>query len=178
MAQLSNKMEVLNAILKRRSIRKFKKDNIPKEVLEKLKEALVWAPSAGNLQARKFYFIFNKKIKEELARAALNQKFLVKAPLVIVGCCDLEKISWYGERGKNLYAICDVAVAIENLMLLATSEGLGSCWVGAFDEKRVSEILQLPKNERPIVILPLGFPAEDPKAPEREKVEKLIKEIP
>ena len=172
-----NKMEVFEAILKRRSIRKFKKDEILKDVLEKLKKALIWAPSAGNLQARKFYFVFDEKIKKELAMAALNQNFLAQAPLVIVGCCDLEKISWYGERGRDLYTICDVAVAIENLMLLAKSEGLGSCWVGAFDEKRVSEILKLPKNERPIVILPVGFPAENPEPPEREKDEKLIKEI-
>lgn len=170
-------MEVREAILKRRSIRKFKKQEIPKEVLEKLKEALIWAPSAGNLQARKFYFVFNEKIKKKLAKAALNQNFIAEAPLVIVGCCDLEKISWYGERGKNLYTICDVSAAVENLMLLATEEGLGTCWVGAFDESKVSQILDLPKNLRPIVIVPIGYPAEIPSPPEREPKEKLIKEI-
>jgi nitroreductase len=142
-----------------------------------MKEALIWAPSAGNLQARKFYFVFNEEIKKKLAKAALNQNFIAKAPLVIVGCCDLEKISWYAERGKNLYTICDVSAAIENLMLVATSEGLGTCWVGAFDESEVSKILNLPKNERPIVIVPVGFPKEVPSPPEREPIENLIKEI-
>jgi nitroreductase len=170
-------MEVFEAILKRRSIRDFEKKEIPKEKIEKLKEALIWAPSAGNLQARKFYFVFNEETKKKLAKAALNQNFIAKAPLVIVGCCDLEKISWYGERGKNLYTICDVSVAIENLILTATSEGLGTCWVGAFDEKEVSEILNLPKNERPIVIVPVGFPKEIPSLPEREPKENLIREI-
>lgn len=171
------KMDILETILKRRSVRKFKKNLVPKEIIEKLKDALIWAPSAGNLQARKFYFVFNEEKKKELARAALNQDFIAQAPLVIVGCCDLEKISWYGERGKNLYAICDVSVAIENLMLLATEEGLGTCWVGAFNEEEVSKILNLPKKERPIVILPVGFPAEIPSPPEREPKEKSIKEI-
>jgi nitroreductase len=170
-------MEVFEAILKRRSIRDFEKKEIPKEKIEKLKEALIWAPSAGNLQARKFYFVFNEEIKKKLAKAALNQNFITKAPLVIVGCCDLEKISWYGERGKNLYTICDVSAAIENLLLMATAETLGACWVGAFDEKEVSKILNLPKNERPIVIVPIGFPKEIPSPPEREPIENLIKEI-
>jgi nitroreductase len=170
-------MEVFEAILKRRSVRDFEKREIPKEKIEKLKTALIWAPSAGNLQARKFYFVFNEQIKKKLAKAALNQNFIAKAPLVIVGCCDLEKISWYGERGKNLYTICDVSAAIENLMLVATSEGLGTCWVGAFDEKEVSKILNLPKNERPIAIVPVGFPKEVPSPPERELKENLIKEI-
>jgi nitroreductase len=170
-------MDVFEAILKRRSVRNFEKREIPKEKIEKLKEALIWAPSAGNLQARKFYFVFNEEIKKKLAKAALNQNFIAKAPLVIVGCCDLEKISWYGERGKNLYTICDVSAAIENLLLMATAEGLGACWVGAFDESEVSKILNLPKNERPIVIVPIGFSKEIPSLPEREEKEKLIEEI-
>jgi nitroreductase len=62
-------------------------------------------------------------------------------------------------------------------MLVATSEGLGTCWVGAFDEKEVSKILNLPKNERPIVIIPIGFPKEFPSPPEREPKENLIREI-
>ena len=168
-------MRVFDAILKRRSIRKFKKNKIPKEIIEKLKQALIWAPSAGNFQARKFYFVFNEEKKKELAKAAFGQDFIAQAPLVVVGCCDLEKILWYGERGKNLYTICDVSAAIENFLLLATSEGLGTCWVGAFNEQKVSKILNLPKNERPIVIVPVGFPAENPIPPERDK--EQIKEI-
>lgn len=170
-------MEVFEAILKRRSIRKFKKDPIPKETIEKLKEALIWAPSAGNLQARKFYFIFNEEKKKQISEAAFGQSFIAKAPLVIVGCGDLEKISWYGERGKNLYIICDVSAAIENLLLLAINEGLGTCWVGAFDEKKISQILNLPRNEKPIVIVPVGYPDEKPNPPKRKSKEELIKEI-
>jgi len=172
-----NKMDVIEVILKRRSVRKFKEKEVPKEKIEKLKEALIWAPSAGNLQARKFYFVFDKETNKKLAKAALNQNFIAEAPLVVVGCCDLKKISWYGERGRNLYTICDVSAAIENLLLVATSEGLGTCWVGAFDESEVSKILNLSKNEKPIVIVPVGFPKEVPSPPKREPKENLMKEI-
>ena len=160
-------MNILEVIKNRRGIREFQKKEIPEKIIDELIEALIWAPSAGNLQSRKFYFVFNQKIKEKLAVAASGQDFIAQAPLVIVGCTD-EKIAWhYGERGKNLYSICDVACSIQNLMLLAHSEGLGTCWVGAFDEKGVSKILNLPKNLRPIVIIPVGYPAEKPEVPPR-----------
>lgn len=137
-------------------------------------EAIIWAPSAGNLQSRKFYFVFNQRIKEKLAEAAFGQSFIAQAPLVIVGCTD-EKVSLrYGERGKNLYSICDVAMSIQNLMLLAQNLGLGTCPVGAFDEKEVSKILNIPKSLRPIIIVPVGYPAEKPVAPPRVSKEKAV----
>jgi len=158
---------ILEIIKERRSIRKFQKKEIPEEIIDKLIEAIIWAPSAGNLQSRKFYFVFDAKIKEKLVEAALGQDFIVQAPLVVVGCTN-DEIAWrYGERGKNLYSICDVAASIQNMMLLAHKEGLGTCWVGAFDENVVIKILNLPKNLRPIAIIPVGYPAEKPSAPPR-----------
>jgi len=159
-------MSILEIIKNRRSIRKFQKKEIPEEIIDKLIEALIWAPSAGNLQSRKFYFVFNQEIKEKLAEAA-GQDFISETPLVVVGCAD-EKISLrYGERGKSLCSICDVSASIENMMLLAYERGLGSVWVGAFNGKKVSKILNLPKNLRPIVIVPMGYPTERPSAPPR-----------
>lgn len=170
-------MRVLELIKKRRSIRSYKPDQIPEKVIDELVEALIWAPSAGNLQSRKFYFIFNEKIKKYLAEAALGQNFITNTPLVVVGCTD-DKIAWrYGERGKNLYSICDVAASIQNMMLAAEEEELGSCWIGAFDEEEVAKILNLPKNLRPIVIVPVGYPAEKPLPPGRVSKSQAIKEI-
>jgi len=167
-------MAILKTIKERRSIREFQKKEIPKKIIEKLIEALIWAPSAGNLQSRKFYFVFNQEIKEKLAVAALGQDFIAQAPLVVVGCTD-EKISWrYAERGKNLYSICDVSASIQNMMLLAHEEGLGTCWVGAFDEKEVSKILNLPENLHPIAIIPVGYPAEKPSPPPRFSKQEAI----
>jgi len=160
-------MEISEIIKNRRSIRKFQEKEIPEKIIDKLVEALIWAPSAGNLQSRKFYFVFNQKIKEKLAVAALGQDFIAQAPLIIVGCCDGKITLRYGERGKNLYSICDVSASIENLMLLATELGLGTVWAGAFNEKEVSKILNLPENLRPIAIIPVGYPDEKPEAPPR-----------
>jgi len=168
-------MNLLNIIKNRRSIREFQKKEIPEEIVDKLIEALIWAPSAGNLQSRKFYFVFNQKIKEDLAEAALGQDFITQAPLVIVGCTN-DEITWrYGERGKNLYSICDVAMSVQNLILLAHDEGLGTCPVGAFDENRVSEILNIPENLHPILIVPIGYPAEKPETPPRVSKAEAVK---
>ena len=105
-------MEVFEAVKTRRSVMEFQKKAIPEGIVDKLIEALIWAPSDGNLQSRKFYFVFNEKIKKDLAEAALGQDFITNAPLVVVGCTD-DKIAWrYGERGKNLYSICDVSASI------------------------------------------------------------------
>ena len=167
-------MELLEIIKNRRSIRGFQKKEIPEEIIEKLIEVLIWAPSAGNLQSRKFYFVFDQKTKEGLVKFASGQSFIAQAPLVIVGCTD-EKIGLrYGERGKSLFSICDVSASIQNLMLLAHAEGLGTCWIGSFDEGEVSKILSLPENLRPIVILPIGYPAEEPSAPPRVSKKEAV----
>jgi len=167
-------MSVLETIKERRSIRKFQAKEIPEEIIDKLVEALIWAPSAGNLQSRKFYFVFDKKIKKDLVQTALDQSFIAEAPLVIVGCTN-DEIEWrYGERGKKLYSICDVAMAIQNMMLLAQDLGLGSCPVGAFDEDKASEILNISRNLHPILIVPIGYPAERPGAPPRVSKEEAV----
>src|SRR4030042_5471283 len=171
-------MNILEIIKKRRSNRKFLSKPIPEKIINELVEALIWAPSAGNLQSRKFYFIFNQKIKNELAKASRDQwSFIAKAPLVIVGCADYKIAEYYGEKGKNLFSICDVALSIQNLMLLAYSEGLGSVWVGAFDEKEVSRILSLPEKLRPIALIPVGYPAEKPETPLRKSKKEAITTI-
>jgi len=170
-------MTILDAVRERRSIREFLSKQIPDTVLEDLKEALIWAPSAGNLQARKFYFVFDKKIKERLAMAALNQSFIAKAPLSIVACTDSQIRLHYRERGVNLYAIQDVAASIMGMMLVAHEAGLGSVWIGAFDEIEAARILNVPNNLRPVAIVPVGYPASIPSAPPRVSKEYAIIEI-
>jgi nitroreductase len=170
-------MNILDAVKKRRSIRKFLSREIPETIINTLKEALIWAPSAGNLQARKFYFIFEKKIKAKLASAALNQTFIAKAPLVIVACTDSQIRIHYGERGANLYTIQDVSASIMAMMLVAHEESLGSVWVGAFHEEEVAKILGLPDNLRAVAIIPIGYPSSVPPAPQRVSKEYAIETI-
>jgi nitroreductase len=175
---LAETMGVLNTIKNRRSIREFADQQISPEDVEVLIEAIRWAPSAGNLQSRKFYFVFNNEVRKKLARAAGNpdlparmktlvkiamgRHFVSKAPLVVVACLDRTISARYGERGVSLYGIQDVAASIMNMMLTAHELGLGSVWVGAFDENDVSAVLDLPGKLRPVALVPVGFPAKVP----------------
>jgi nitroreductase len=160
-------MDILSAVKERRSIRDFQKKDIPEKIMDKLIDALIWAPSAGNIQARKFYFIKDITIKKKIAAAALNQNFIAEAPLVIVGCTDSRISFTYRERGVLLYSIQDVACSIMGMMLLAHELGLGSTWVGAFHEDQIMKILNMPRNLRPVALVPVGYPSKVPKAPPR-----------
>ena len=170
-------MTILEGVKERRSIRKFQDRTIPEEMIVKLKEALIWAPSAGNLQARKFFFVFDAGKKKELSAAALNQDCIASAPLSIVACTDNGITMHYGERGEFLYSVQDVSASIMCMMLVAHELGLGSVWVGAFHEDQVSKILELPENYRPVSIIPVGFPRSIPKAPERISADYAVTEI-
>ncbi|MEW6408603.1 MAG: nitroreductase family protein [Nitrospirota bacterium] len=160
-------MTVFEAVKERRSVRKFLDKKIPQKAIESLIESIIWAPSAGNLQSRRFYFVFNREVKSQIAAAALNQRFIAEAPLTIVGCTDNRIRRYYGERGVSLYSIQDTAASIENLMLVAYELGLGSVWIGAFNELEVARILNLPDYLRPVAIVPVGYPNEKPYPPSR-----------
>lgn len=167
-------MDVKDAIRGRRSVRRFEDRPIPAGNIEVLMDAVRWAPSAGNLQARRFFFVLKKELRTAVAGASYAQMFIAAAPLVVVACADMERIAQYGERGRGLYVVQDVAAAVENLMLQAHELGLGSCWVGAFDDNTVSEILDLPEWVMPMAIVPVGYPANLPSAPKRLRKEELI----
>ncbi len=170
-------MDILKAVKERRSIRDFQKKEIPDFLLDKLAEALIWAPSAGNLQARKFYFVMNGDIKKKIAIAALNQNFIAEAPLVIIGCTD-SRISYkYRERGVYLYSIQDVALSIMGMMLVAHENSLGTCWVGAFNENDVHKILKMPDYLRPVAIVPVGYPSKIPSPPPRVSKKDAVEVI-
>lgn len=167
-------MDILKTVKERRSIRDFQKREIPKDIVDKLIDALIWAPSAGNLQARKFYFIEDENIKKQIAAAALKQHFIAEAPLVIIGCTDSRITYKYGDRGVNLYSIQDVACSLMGMMLVAYDNGLGSVWVGAFHEDIVSNTLRLPRHLRPVAIISVGYPSKIPFPPPRVSKEEAV----
>ncbi len=153
----------------RTETREFKKDPVPDDVINKILDAAVQAPSAGNVQDWEFIVVKSPETKKALALAAFEQDFIERAPVVIVVCSDLDRVaSKYGVRGSSLYSIQDAAVATENMLLAAHALGLGSCWVGALNEGRVKEILVLPTNVRPLAIIPIGYPAEKPEKHKRD----------
>jgi nitroreductase len=170
-------MDVIEAVKGRRSIRVFKETPISPDIFHILEESLLWAPSAGNLQSRNFYFVLNKEVKKGLMNAAYEQEFILQAPLVVVCCADQRIQMHYGERGKSLYSLQDVASSVQNLMLVAYSLGLGTTWVGAFKEGNVSDLLGLPTYLRPLALVPVGYPGEDPSAPSRVNRKQAIQYV-
>lgn len=161
-------MEIVDGMIRRRSIRRFRSDDVPDSKIMELLELANSAPSAGNLQAREFIVVRKQGTKSDLADAALGQGFVAAAPVVIVVCGNISRsASHYGRRGRDLYNIQDADAAISNLLLAVTDSGLGACWVGAFDESEVSRILNLPSEIRPLAIIPIGVPEKQP-APGRK----------
>lgn len=167
-------MDIRETIHKRRSIRKYRKEKINLKIIYDILREANLAPSAGNLQARDFIIVDDDELKYKLAESALNQNFIAEAPIIIVVCANLNRIKPYGKRGLELYCIQDSAVAIDHILLLAVNQGFGTCWIGAFNEKKVSKILKLPEYIRPTALVPIGYPAEDPDPTPRIPIEKLI----
>jgi len=144
-------MDVYEAIEKRKSIRNYEPTPVPKEKIEKILEAARLAPSASNLQPRHFIVVTDAEKRKALS-GGMFAKFLRQSPVVIAACGD-EKTS------PKWYAI-DVAIAVENMVLAATGEGLGTCWIGSFDESQVKAVLKIPSNLRVVVLLAVGYPSD------------------
>jgi nitroreductase len=168
-------MELSEAIKRRRSIRTFKKQDVPEETVEKLIDAARWAPSAGNIQPWEFVIVRKPAVKKKLAQAALNEAFVEEAPVVIVVCADEKRsLMGYGFRGKTLYCIQDTAAATQNILLTAHSLGLGTCWIGAFNEDEAKEAVNAPEEIRPVAIIPVGYPNEVPSQRNRRPISQIM----
>ena len=166
-------MTFFDLIKERSSIRSFKERNISEEQVQKLLKAANSAPSAGNLQSYEIVVIKDNSLKEKLVKAAHGQKFLGQAPIVFAFIQDEERSEKkYGERGK-LYSTQDGTIAATYLQLAAEELGLGSCWVGAFEEDEVAELLET--NKRPLALVPVGYPARRPsKNSGRRELDDLV----
>lgn len=161
-------MELMEAIMKRRSIRKFTDERVKEDDIGQIISACKWAPSAGNRQPWEVIVVKDEELKEELADAAMGQKWMIYAPVILVVCINKKMAEGaYGERGIELYAIQSTAAAIQNMLLRATDIGLATCWVGAFDEESVAALLECKDWIRPVALIPVGHTKKDPRPPER-----------
>jgi len=160
----------------RRSIRGFKDKDVTKEQLTQLVEAAQSAPSGGNCQPWHFYVIKDKNLQAEIKEKSCRQDWILTAPAFIVVCAEGGRSeSRYGERGRDLYSIQDTAAAIQNILLCAKNMGLGTCWCGAFDEEKLSEILNLPEKFRPVGLIAVGYPAENSYPPQdRRPIDEIV----
>ncbi len=164
-------MNVMDAIKARRSIRTYQDRPVEEEKLLQVLEAGRLAPSAHNLQDRKFIVVRDKEKRKALSAAAMGQPSVAQAPIVIVACgTKTENIL---PSGQQTYPI-DVAIAIDHMSLEAVEQGLGTCWIGAFQEDQVKQILGVPDNIRVVVMLTLGYPAESPSPRARKNLEEMV----
>lgn len=166
-------MSVLETIQKRKSIRKYILKSIPDDVMQRIFEAARLAPSGKNLQPWKFIVVRDKELKKRLAVAAIGQSFIATAPLIIVACGFPDDC--YSRMGRYMKSWpVDVAIALEHLILQATEEGLGTCWIGAFDEEEVKSILDIPENVKVLALTPLGYPKEEPSFRGRKRLDEIL----
>jgi len=171
-------MDFFEAIEKRRSIRAFKKKKIEEEKIQKLLEVASSAPTAGNLQAYQIFLVKDQDKKQKLVRVSCDQEFIFQAPVVLIFCADpLRSGQTYGKRGETLYSIQDATISCAYVHLACFAMGLGSVFVGAFDEEEVKRIIGIPPNLRPIIILPVGYPDESPEKTPRLTLSDLVIEI-
>ncbi|SMH71192.1 nitroreductase family protein [Candidatus Nitrosotalea okcheonensis] len=153
----------LEFLRKRRSIRSFKENAIDESKTDEMLEAINLAPSSGGLQTFEIYQVKNKEMKEKLVSAAKDQTFVAQAPLLLIFCANPSRsVERFGERSQ-LFSVQDATIAAAYAQLTSHALGLSTVWIGAFDEKQVSEILDIPKGQRPIAILPIGYENEKPK---------------
>jgi len=146
----------LSFLSSRASVREFTPSPLSEPEIEALLRAARTAPSAGNREAWDAVVVTDGEVREALAEAALSQPHVREAPCVIVVSANyVRSMSRYGERGI-LYAIQDATIACTYMMLAAHAGGLQSCWIGAFDEGEVREVLDLPEHARPVAMLALG----------------------
>ena len=151
-------MDIYTAITMRKSVRAYEDKPIEKEKLDRILEAVRIAPSASNRQEWRFVVVQDADTRRRLAAAANNQMFLAEAAAVIVCCAaSSEHVMPCGIKSYTV----DVSIAIDHLTLAAVAEGLGTCWIGAFDPEKVREILGIPKEIAIVELLSIGYP-EDP----------------
>ncbi|MBN2212069.1 MAG: nitroreductase family protein, partial [Sedimentisphaerales bacterium] len=156
---MSTNMNVHQAIQNRRSVRAYDSRPLPDEVLAKLKAALRSAPSACNLQPWRFIMATDAALRHKLAEASRGQTWMADAPLIVVGC-GLTDQAYKKMAGYFNSLEVDLAIALDHLSLAAVAEGLGACWIGAFDEAAVKKLLNVPDNVRVIALMPVGYPAK------------------
>jgi len=160
-------MSDLDVILTRRSIRRYETRDIPQDVLENIFEAGRQSPSAVNKQPIRFIAVTDKELKKIFSDALFN-RFIKDAPVVLVGCADVEALL----TGK--WAVVDTCIALENMVIAAWSLGVGSCWIGAFNEEKIKKLLNIPERWKIVALVTFGYPAEQPRPRKKKKIEELF----
>ena len=167
--------DILELIKTRRNIKRFLPKYVSWEKISRMIDAARHAPSCGNVQNWKFLIVFDPAMKENVAAAAYEQYEIVQAPIIIIVCGEPDKAErYYGLRGERLYTVQNCAAAIQNMLLEAHSLGLGTRWIGGFDEEAIKSMFKIPPDVRPQAIIAVGYPADVPKRPPKYPLETMV----
>lgn len=162
-------MDFLSFLKSRRSVRVYQEKEVSEDDLLKILEAARWAPTGANLQPWHFIVVREESLRRELGKYArfffLKSSHVEKAPCIIVLCY---------EKNKGRFGLFDVTLAGANIMMMAHSLNLGTCWIGAFDEKGVKNVLGIPEEIGVVSLITLGYPNEKPDTPPRVELEKIV----
>lgn len=173
---------MLEIIKKRRSIRQYKADTVPDEMLNIVLEAARWAPSWKNTQCWRFIVVKDNETKTKLAETLTekNRAFsaMTRAPIIIVACAQLGKSGYtdgqlFSDK-KDAWYMYDVALAMQNLTLAAAELGLGTVHVGSFDAQKAAQILNVPSDISVVVMTPLGYPDQEYNTVPRKELKELV----
>lgn len=162
-------MDFSEVIKNRRSIRKFTSDSIPDEVLNRIMKQTRLSPTWANKQGVRYVIVEDPEILLKVGEAT-DQKWVKGAPMLIVVCIS-PATSGKNANGLQYFPV-DAAICLTQLILSATNEGLGTCWMGWFNEDKIKAILEIPKKIRVIGLTPLGYPNYTPRAQERKNIEE------
>ncbi len=165
-------MSIIEPIRQRRSIRTYLDKPVEREKVLRLLEAARIAPSAKNLQEWRFIVVTDAERRRLLAQNANTRPFVAEAPVVIVACAEHDN---YRMRCGQLAYPIDVAIAIDHITLQAASDGLGTCWIGSFDEEPVKAILGIPESVTVVQMLTVGYPGGPPRPLERLPLEQIVR---
>lgn len=166
-------MDFYEAVKNRVSIRNYKPDQIPEEVLARVLEAARLAPSGKNGQPWRYIVVKNRETREKLVEACKGQKFIAEAPVTIIAC-GYEKFAYKKMGGYWNSLPVDIGISLEHLILAAETEGLGTCWIGAFIEEDVRKLLEVPEEVKVVALTPLGYPACEKTFRGRKDIEEIV----
>ncbi len=164
-------MDFFEVVAKRQSVRKYSSKPVEQHKLDTILNATNRAPSAGNYQAYEVYLIRSEKGRAELAAASYEQDFIGQAPVCLVFCTHRSRCQY---EPRETYALEDATIACTFAMLAATALGLSSCWIGAFDPKKVAKVIDCPNGIVPISVLPIAYPDEQPEPTPRRTLTEVV----
>jgi len=163
---------LMDVIKSRRSVRAYKEDAVDEATINELLEAAIWAPTGSNIQAWRFVVVMDKSIREQIN--AFSPGMFGSPPVVVAMCTDRQRaFDKAGPLGRDELATYDISMASENLVLMAAAKGLGTCVIRSFSRPAISKILSLPSHIMPDLLISVGYPAKEPKAPKRRPVSEI-----